>query len=201
MELDVLKEIWNGLDTQIKPQSNDKIIAMLNKPSQSPIAKMKRNLLWEFIFVLVGFGIVIIGYFVAWDGYWNEISWLYIFLALSFTTYFYFKNKLLRQMQCPGCQVKSNLQLQLKSLEKYVRFYVLYGTLLIPFIFLFMVWLFYVKAPLIKHENIFISLLPFVIGTAVITPLIYLLNKWYVNRLYGKHIQRLKAMLNEMSDQ
>ena len=201
MELDVLKEIWNELESDVKPHGNEKIIAMLNKPSQNPIAKMKRNLLWELVFVVFAFGVVIVYYFVAWNGYWNEISWLYIFLVLNFAIYFYFKNRLLSRMQCLSCQVKSNLQLQVKSLEKYVRFYLIYGTLLIPFTFTFIALLFYIKAPSGKQEDLFGSMLPFVIGAIVFTPIIFLLNKWYVNRLYGKHIQKLRTLLNEMTEE
>src|ERR1700752_4102680 len=112
MELDALKEIWtNSGEKSIQQSEGKDILNMLNKPSQSPIARMKRNLLYEFILVVFLFGAVAVYYFMAFKGEFSELSWVYIALTLIFGVYYYFKNKLLNEMQCTACRVKSNLQL------------------------------------------------------------------------------------------
>ena len=53
MDLDQLKDIWQGLDQPVgEQQGKQEILALLKKRSQGPIAKMKRNLQWELILVL-----------------------------------------------------------------------------------------------------------------------------------------------------
>ena len=37
-------------------------------------------------------------------------------------------------------------------------------------------------------------------STIVLTIIIYYLNKWYIKKLYGKHINKLKLMLEQMED-
>jgi len=41
----------------------------------------------------------------------------------------------------------------------------------------------------------------YIIGLGIIvTILSYLLNKWYVNKLYGQHIKKLKNLLHQMEE-
>ena len=79
----------------------------------------------------------------------SEVSWFMLFIGLLFVLYYQRKNKLLNEMECLSCQVKSNLQTQTTTLEKYIRFYLLGGTALAPVSLVFFSWLFYVKGP---HE-------------------------------------------------
>src|SRR5687767_7979206 len=155
MELDNLKEVWKGWDEkQIPSSTSAEILGMVNKKSQSPIAKMKRNLLLELILVIVLYGACITYYFFAFEGKLTEISWFMLGMALFFIGYYYRKNKLLNEMQCVSCQVKSNLQRQVSTLEKYVRFYLIAGTLLVPVAALFFVWLIYEKMPVPRKPSI-----------------------------------------------
>ena len=44
-------------------------------------------------------------------------------------------------------------------------------------------------------------ILAWVILTAIVTTIFYFLNKWYVRKLYGKHVEKLKEVLREMEDE
>ena len=44
------------------------------------------------------------------------------------------------------------------------------------------------------------SILAWVILTAIVTILFYFLNKWYVRKLYGKHVEKLREVLSEMEN-
>jgi len=211
MELDHLKETWRNQDSILAPDTNEEqLLAMLTRQSRSPLEKMKRNLLMELIFILTGFGTVAAYYFISFGGKFNEVSWVYIMMVILFSFYYYRKNKLLNEMQCAGCHVKSNLQRQISMLEKYVKNYLVLGTLLIPVILLFLWFLFYVKLPAgspgsVWHKILtypwWQSLLIWLGGSIAFTVPVYFLNKWYVHWLYGKHIRRLRRILNEMGDE
>ena len=63
MELDDMKNIWK--DKSIEAAGADKISAMIAKQSQSPIARMKRNLRMELLILIFSLGIVAAYYFIA----------------------------------------------------------------------------------------------------------------------------------------
>lgn len=211
MELDSLKEIWKDVGEQfVQQKNNEQLKEIINKSSQNPVAKMKRNLLWELVIVVVLFGAVAIYYFIAFSGRFSVIAWMYILLTVFFAVYFYYKNKLLIEIQCSACMVKANLEKQAHSLELYVRFYLIAGTLMLPVVILFFWVVLYNKLPgLFANRQFFpstsVSLfktnLFWLLAVLVFTILMYYANKWYIYRLYGRHIQKIKSILAEMNDE
>ncbi len=208
MELDQWKDIWKEEGQQ---SSNDaqKLRSLLDKKSKSPVAKMKRNLRVELWFVIITYGAMILFYFLAFKGRMSAVSWFMLFIGLLFVIYFQRKNKLLTEMECLSCEVKSNLQKQTITLEKYIRIYLIGGTVLAPVSLLFFGWFFYARAWTNVNDTIFYPgdhnpiwkvILAWVILTAIVTFLFYVLNKWYVRKLYGKHVEKLKEILSEMED-
>ena len=84
---------------------------------------MKRNLRVELWFVIITYGAMILFYFLAFEGSMSAVSWFMLIIGLLFVIYFQRKNKLLTEMECLSCEVKSNLQKQTTTLEKYIRIY------------------------------------------------------------------------------
>lgn len=170
---------------------------------------MKRNLRYELVTVVLGFGLIAVYYFIAFDSKYSLISWVYVFLIVLFSYYFIRKSKLLENMQCSSCHIKSNLELQVKMLEKYTRFYLISGTAVVPLLMIFLGILLYYKKPELANRNILYPsadnpvwkfLVAWLILLSVITIVIYLLNRSYVNRLYGRHIRRLKQLLTQINE-
>lgn len=202
MELDQWKDVWKKQEATPTPSLKE----ILGKRSHSPIAKMKRNLFLELLAVIIGFGTVVIYYLTAYKGKFQEVSWLYLLLMVIFLVYFYFKNRLLTSMECMSCEVKSNLLKQVSTLEKYTRFYLIAGTVLIPLVLLF----FYAFAWYHFPHGRYIFPLPSEktsiwqsIGTVVVicvlsTFAMYHANKWYIRKLYGNQIKRLRTILEEL---
>lgn len=206
MELDQLKELWQQ-DIPGKGHDLDKLKSLLDKKSSSPVAKMKRNLNIELWVILLSYGSMSLFYFIAFEGRMREISWFMLFIGGLFILYYLRKQKLLREMECLACQVKSNLEKQIQSLEKYIRFYLIAGTALVPLSVLFFSWLFRMKLRQIPDQSIFYTspanpwwkaALAWILLTAGLTFLLFHLNKWYVRKLYGRHVEKLKSVLREM---
>lgn len=217
MELDSLKEIWKDQDKGMDryPDSNTEILSMLGKKSQSPVAKIRRNLLWELITIIVTYVAFIIYFALDKHGRYWELAVMIALVGVGFIFYYYHKNKLLKSMQCVDCEVKSNLQTQLQTLEKYVRFYFITGTLLTPFLYYLtgLIVLYKSKPRSISGDLLGDRVQPvlstvqdhqyfteFMIGGAVVTFLIYFANKWYIKKLYGQHISHLRELLRQMDE-
>ena len=207
MELDDMKNIWN--DKTGETAGADKISAMLGQQSHSPIEKMKRNLRMELVIVFFTVGAVAVYFFIAFGSEYSIIGWVYALLVVLFCYYFFRKNKLLNEMECTSCRVKSNLELQLKTLEQYVRFYLVSGTAIIPILFIFLgVVLYYKKPTLIGKTILYPSAtnpawkfsLAWLVLLTISTMIMWVLNRGYVNKLYGRHIRRLKQLLAQMNE-
>ena len=207
MELDDMKNIWKHKG--IEAADADTISVMIGKQSQSPIAKMKRNLRMELLILIFSLGIVAAYYFIAFKSEYSIIGWVYALLLVLFCYYFFRKNKLLNEMQCNSCRVKSNLELQLIMLERYVRFYLISGTAILPILFIFLGIVLYYKKPTLINETVLYPsatnpawkfLLAWFILLSVSTTIMWVLNRSYVNKLYGRHINKLKQLLAQMNE-
>ncbi len=198
MELDNLKEAWKGHTVKNASDSNEQILSMLHKKSQRPIAKMKRNLFRELMAIIVLYTASIIYYVTADKGKFWEIGLMLLLVGIVFLFYYYRKNKLLNAMECVACEVKSNLQLQVSTLEKYVRFYFILGIILTPLAYFTAGFIVLYKSPGITMSTNFYMW--FFGSGIVITILLYFLNIWYVNKLYGQHVKKLKELLKQMEE-
>ena len=206
MDLENLKELWQQQEAEKAPENLE---ALLGKKSKSPIARMKRNLFWELGIVVVSYGLSIIFFFTAWKGRFSSVSWLYLFIGIFFIVYYIRKYQLLKNMECMACQVRSNLDKQVRLLEKYIHFYLVTGTAIMPVLMIFSYWFLQTQLPNVDREvfklaseniPVFKSLMYWVSITLILTVLFYYVNKYYVKKLYGKHIDTLKDMLEQMED-
>ena len=202
MELETLKAIWKDQDLPAGEEtSRDQLLALLQKKSTGPIARMRRNLRKEAILMLVSYIPCILLYWLAFDGLMSGVGWLFVVLLLFFYVYYYRKNQLLKRMLCISCEVRSNLAGQLKTLRKYLRFYFWSSTLIVPVMtsFAFGIAL---NSRRLEHPSInwwrVIPLLLLLV--AAFTVAIYFFNRWYINKLYGRHIAKLQQLLSEMDE-
>ena len=204
MELAYLKEVWAEMAVKkMDTAGRQEVLAAVYNPSQDLVSKMRRNLLYELLIVLVCVTAICLFYFTAFDGKLKEVGWAYLLLAFAFTCYYYKKSNLLKAMQCPTCMVKHNLQKQLRTLQKYVRVYLIGGTALAPLVMLFFYLLLYYKNIVIfpalhSVKGVPVFTLFYLLFTVIFTIIFYYTNRWYVNRLYGRHIERLKNLLTEI---
>jgi hypothetical protein len=206
MELEQLKDMWKEQEPE---QVSRDVQPLLGKKSNTPIAKMKRHLIAELLAVLILYGLIIVYYIRSQQGKFISISVLYFVIGSLFCIYFYKKFKLLKEMECMACEVKSNLSKQVGTLEKYIRFYLFAGTAIIPIVLIFFYWFEYTYFQqskgyffLLPSDTVSVlrslgSLLLWVVPSTIV---FYYINKWYVRKLYGRHVETLKEMLAQMED-
>lgn len=204
MELDNLKVIWNNLEEQGRSFEDDQHIGrLLQKRSQSAVSIMKRNLVAELIAAIVLYTVAIWYFLTTALGRYNEIAILLGVVGLFCGIYYARKYALLARMQCVTCEVRSNLQSRLTTLEKYVRFYFVSGTLLTPLAYFSTGLIVLLNYPVPEVLTGFRASNQYVvfIGIGVlITLAAYFFNRWYIRKLYGQHIARLKALLAQMDE-
>ena len=191
MELESLKYIWHSLEVPDVEYDRRALLALVEKKSRTPIARMRRNLIGEGILLLVAYIPAILIFLLGFKGRLVAIAWLYIILAGFFFAYYYCKYRLLNKMQCPTCELRSNLARQVRILKRYTRFYLLAGTGMIPLAYIVAYLIIRWKLPSVNPNPWLILLIPITIG-------MYYINASYVNRLYGRHIKKLQDLLSEL---
>src|SRR6267142_169001 len=121
MELETLKTLWREQEAPpMGDASREELLALLQKQSGGPIARMRRNLRIEVVLMLVSYIPCILFYRLAFNGQMSGVAWIFVVVFLFFFVYYFRKNHLLKKMQCVSCEVRSNLRGQLKTLQKYI---------------------------------------------------------------------------------
>jgi len=202
MELDKLKQLWNDSSNSSLPINEEGLSQILSNRSRRPIALIKRNLKLELLFVILSYGFIIwlISNQVSRNLLYFDII-LLVVTGILFFIYARFKYKLLNKMECVSCEVKSNLSLQLNSLEKLVKLYFKFGNIGVIFIYLIAGAISYIEA---EGETVLfpqaLEIVIFLSIGAVLAIINYYFSRWYLFKLYGKHIQKLKKILYEMDE-
>ena len=210
MELDNMKKIWNEQANAQLPGADDgSLQSIMRTKSKMPLASLKRNLLAELITVILCYGGVVVLFLTSFQGSWQLVAWAYFILGALYLFYFYRKYKLLKEMDAPASQVKVNLEQKVKTLEKYVNFYLFSGTAAI-FLLLWFFWFLLVEnLPYIGSESVFFpssnrhlmsAVFNWFLVTVAFTLLMHQLSKRWVNKLYGQHIRKLRELINQMEE-
>ena len=202
MELEKLKELWDNSSNASLPMNAEGLSQILNNSTRGPIASIKRNLTIEVLLVILLYGIIIwlISNHVDSTILYFDII-LLVVAGILFLVYAYYKYKLLNKMECVACEVKSNLNLQLNSLEKLVKLYFKVGNIGVVFVYLIAGAISYLEAKddKVQFPHALELIIFFSIGL-IIAIINYYISRWYIFNLYGKHIQKLKNILYEMDE-
>lgn len=211
MELENLKYIWDNQDSPPGPGSDrEDLLALLQKRSRGPVARMRRNLITELLLIIITYIPVILFYLVEFEGRLSALSGLVFLLGLFYCGYYYRKMQLLKEMQCVSCMVRSNLARQVTTLKKYTRFYMLSGTVTIPVTAFLTYAIVHWRLPHATGTQLYHRLSPapwwtnslfWLLLLIPLTVVSYYFNAWYVNKLYGRHIKKLQELLREMDEE
>jgi len=200
MELENLKTIWNSTPS-FPSKDEGEIASMLTKTSQSVVNKLKRNVWLEMVFTLAT-GIALLVYAIMLEN--GSLKWTSVSLLAMFILYSIYNTKklLLLSRFDPG---KSNLTHTLETLVDnltgYLKFYKRSYAILYPAYFILML----LFALLERGTDEFVRVLSkpeiilYLVGTGVLFFICSIwLTGWYLRKMYGDHLQKLKELLQDL---
>src|SRR5688572_20785093 len=201
MELDDLKSIWKQDKPGFEPKREAEIASMIKGRSNSIISKLKRSVWFELIFTIVC-SIVLGIYAITLDS--GALMWTIISLLVLFGSYlFYYVKKilLLNQFNPSTENLKNGLQNLLDRLTTYLNFYKRSYAILYPVYFC----LGLLYGAMEQGLDEFLQRLsqPKVIIYLVVLAGVFFfftiwITNWYLRKLYGNHLDKLKELLNEL---
>jgi len=200
MELDDLKSIWKH-KPGFEAKQEAEIASMLRGRSNSIISKLKRNVWFELIFTIMC-GLALGIYALTLNR--GALMWTILSLIVLFVSYlFYYVKKiiLLNKFDPYSKNLKGNLEHLLERLTTYLTFYKRSYAILYPVYFM----LGLLFGALERGMDNFLNHISqpktilYLIGLAGIFFLCTIwLTNWYLKKLYGNHIDKLKELLNEL---
>jgi glucan phosphoethanolaminetransferase (alkaline phosphatase superfamily) len=201
MELEELKSIWKSSGPGFSPKNEAEIAQMLKGNSQSIVDKLKRSVWFELIFTLVA-GISLLVYALTLKSgalKWTSVSILILFVGYSF--YYIKKLTLLVNYNPADENIRVSLERLTDNLSSYLRFYKRSYTMLYPIYFVLGLLFVAMERGMDKFlDNLsqprtIIYLL--VIGLVFFFCSTWLTN-WYLKKLYGNHLEKLKGLLHDI---
>lgn len=201
MELDELKSIWKNSEPAFQPKGENEIATMLKGKSISIIDKLKRNVWFELIFTMVA-SIALLFYALTLPA--GAAKWLstsFILMCLTYTFVYVKKIIYLNRFNPANENIRGNLESLVETVTSYLNFYKRSYAILYPVYFcLALLFAGIERGAEAFFENMLkpktILLLTLMAGL-----LFFLSTKaanWYLTKLYGNHLEKLKSLLNDI---
>jgi hypothetical protein len=205
MELDTLKNIF--LETMQQPvtvSGEKEVQLILKRSSRSEISKLKRNLRLELLFAVL-FCVFPVFIFLKSQGLYVSLFSVMTFLIIAeFCIRISRILKAINRFEHASRAVKQHLRLLIHILKKFSRLYLQSTMLLIPILFTAAFVFIYLdnaqKNPLLFRIDYSRTAVVYSAAFICWSVGMYFFTKWYLNKIYGKHLQKLTEQLQEIEN-
>lgn len=199
MELDDLKEIWKHPSTEDKAWSTTQLHEVLQGKSKSILSRIKRSMRIEITIGFIAFALLITQIFFLKVGptWWLMISILVFTSAAAI--YFYLKMRLVTTFDFATNNLKNNLADLITKLETFLKIYKLGNQwgLIVFYLFGLLATYFELGADrALDYITSWQGLLFISLFTVCVISPVFIVDR-ILQKLYGKHIDRLKMVLAE----
>jgi hypothetical protein len=202
MELDELKNLWKKSDVSFPKKGEAELATMLRGQSKSVVGKLKRSVWLEMIFTLIAGLILLVYSFSLANGAikWTCVSILVVFVA--YTVYYIKKLMLLNNFNALNENLKVSLESLINNLTSFLKFYKSSYTVLYPVYFCLALMFVAIDRGIDNFLEVLMKPKT-IIFLSVVAGIFYLSSTWLVNwflkKLYGNHLEKLKTMLAEIN--
>jgi uncharacterized membrane protein YfcA len=199
-ELDDLKLIWKQ-ERPFETKDDAEIALMLRGQSKNLITKLKRSVWFELALTVACItGLGIYGLSLKPGALmWTILALLVLLVSYSF--YYVKKIMLLNDYHTSAENLRSNLQNLVDKLDAYMKFYKRSYAILYPLFFLLGILFGILESgvePFVQKFRDPVNALAVILLTLVFMVGVYTITDWYLRKLYGNHITKLKSLLKDL---
>ncbi len=197
MELDDFKQPWKDSTEKINPL-NINIMELIQNKSYGPLAVLKHRFRKQLI--ILPFVMLMLMFTLSkhHDIFSDVLFWCYVVICIMMCSYFFFSYRLISNMQYMEGKIKSNLEKQVHMLENFSKWrLIIVRIVFVAFIVLLEILMHYQQEPSLAkwHAQ------PFglrIVCYAALFLVFYFFSKAAFKYKYGKHIQYLKSLVQQM---
>ena len=201
MELEDLKNLWKQNEPAYQAKNEEEIAHMMRGKSKSIIDKLKQSVWFELLFTIVAGAALLIYALMMPSGAakWTAIALLV--MCIGYTFYYVKKLLLLQRYPLTNDNLHKTLSVLIENLSGYLKFYKRSYTILYP-VYFFLGLLFGVLERGASEYLNFLSRWTTILSILALAGLFYFMTTWFANwylkKLYGNHLERLKALYLEL---
>ncbi|MCF8335148.1 MAG: hypothetical protein K9H65_00970 [Bacteroidales bacterium] len=203
MDIEKLKWSWKKYTSELKEKEvkeTSELKEILRQKSQHALTKLRKNFLIEagvniaaipVLFIIVVNGLVMV------EPLKYYLSFFLVFLVVMFLIFLYRSYTRIYRYENFRLPLEEKLEEQIFALKKFMRKYER-----ISYILYFVAIIFGLLTTTINDptELVYKSVFAIVVGLLVFFVAIKPLTKYYLNRLYGRHLQSLRQYLDELKE-
>ena len=204
MQLEDLRQSWLNPPGEIAPISTTQLEKLLaSRPGL--VEKMRRNARWETafsaLFTLAGPIIWAVNTVI----FYKVFGGIIMLLGTGMLYYYYRMFAVLNQMRLVEGNVRGHLQQMAAGMRALLRFYYRLTLVVSPLMMLFNFG-FFLSLELARPAPLRWQVLLKMAGVSVVAALLMqvfavYVTRWFMQRLYGQHLDRLEANLRELNDE
>ncbi len=210
MELDDLRRQWQQPEPAASAALTPaELSTLLTRQRGGGVEKMRRNAQWEMALMLVL--AVVTGGFLPYVPELGLLPYLTLLLALGLIYYYYRVLGVLHQMRETADSVRSHLVQLCAGLRQLLRFNYRLTLAMVPVTMLttlgvpFIREIIHILEQLGHNEQVRWGRLLLLIGISLVAGglmqlLVKPVTQWYLQRLYGQHLDRLEGQLRELEE-
>ncbi|MDP5168681.1 MAG: hypothetical protein NWR72_00430 [Bacteroidia bacterium] len=204
MKLDDLKTLWDSATAPDPNFDRDQLRRLLQNKSSSTIGKIRRNIILEIIFLAVA-ALAVLAWFAfrSLPVHWGEWVLFTMLFPLSGVLYWY-KFRAFVKHDSVSQDLFHSLDTYIQSFDRYLNLYKATMVFLIPVLSIVGIMYGFTLARVEDGKDLtgvptgVWALLGGV--TIVYIFLAMWFSKWYVNKLYGRHLRELKSIRAELEE-
>jgi hypothetical protein len=205
MELEALRTLFHQQAAHSIRRPVPALMSLLRKNAATHITKLKRNIIFEFILAAL-FTIFPLYILVSYHGL--HFLLLSVFLLVTCIAFMIYTARLFfmaKETELFNLSLRQALTRMIGFLKRYMQMYFITTMLFIPLFFFAGFLVMYMenqnKDPLLFYIDWKTSLLLYCAVFISWMGAMYVFTRWYVNKLYGKHVNALSKILTELEEQ
>jgi uncharacterized membrane protein YoaK (UPF0700 family) len=204
MELNELRRHWQQPEPSAAALSAAQLRELLARQRGSLVDKMRRNARWEMALAVLFAVLLLVGLTRAHEVVFRLCAVFSLILMLVLIYYYYRLLAMLRQIDEPGSSVRSHLAQLCAGLRRMFRFNYKLTLWVLPYMIL-LVYGFFTgrllagKATYTWQTWAIAGSMLLVLGAVLQVGIVYI-TRWYMQQLYGQHLDRLEGQLQELEE-
>lgn len=204
MELHDLRRHWQQPDAGATALNAVQLRELLARQRGGLVDKMRRNARWEMALAVLFAGLLLLGLTQTHETVLRLCAVFSLLLMLVLVYYYYRLLAMLRQIAEPGISVRSHLGQLCAGLRRMFRFNYKLTLWVLPYMVLLIYGFFTGRLLAGKATYSWQTLalaggILLVLGTVLQVGIVYV-TRWYMQRLYGQHLDRLEGQLHELEE-
>jgi hypothetical protein len=204
MELNELRRHWQQPEPVAAALSAAQLRELLARQRGSLVDKMRRNARWEMALAVLFAVLLLVGLTRTHEVVFRLCAVFSLILMLVLIYYYYRLLAMLRQIDEPGSSVRSHLVQLCAGLRRMFRFNYKLTLWVLPYMIL-LVYGFFTgrllagKATYTWQTWAIAGGILLVLGAVLQVGIVYI-TRWYMQQLYGQHLDRLEGQLQELEE-